>query len=316
MYDLPKVIFMNSKVYDTIMMRFQIKSKLVDELSNGSTKFVSYILEFVLRDFFHKSEVALVHNVTVTPTFYSEFCIIDVELHYSVEGLSKTDQIIATVMRARDSILPNVNLKLYADLAHEIRNIFNTKPVEMGTKVARKMAEGILKFGYTHAFSGTDLLKLYDKQYVNMILDNLIYQNLLVVIQGDFTTKDIKEHPQQEYTLRNIFSLNFFRRFNFGIDDGISESKVIISREIAPFKLHVFIQNISKEDVAFLKGKEREIEIPFVHKNPYKITDEFAQESKYRSGRYLNHKDHLGKIARIEGYENLFYRKNSLFAVP
>ena len=196
MYDLPKVIFMNSKVYDTILLRFQIKSKLADELASGSTKFVSYILEFVLREHFHKSELSLVHNVTATPIFYAEFCFIDVELHYSADGLSKTDQIIATVMRARDSILPHVNLKLYADLAQELRNIFNTRPVEVGSKVARKMAEGILKFGYTHAFSGTDLLKMYDKHYINMIFDNLIYQNLLVVIQGDFTTKDINEHPQ------------------------------------------------------------------------------------------------------------------------
>lgn len=69
--------------------------------------------------------------------------------------------------------------------------------MELGTKVAQKMAEGVLKFGFTHAFSGTDLLKLYDKEYINMILDNLIYQNLLVAIQGDFTTKDAKNYAQE-----------------------------------------------------------------------------------------------------------------------
>lgn len=270
----------------------------------------------MLREHFHRLEISLVHNVTVTPTFYSEFCFIDVELHYSTQGLSKTDQIIATVMRARESILPNVNLKLYADLAQELRNIFNTKPVEMGSKVARKMAEGILKYGYTHAFSGTDLLKMYNKPYINMILDNLIYQNLLIVIQGDFTTKNAIDHPQQEYTLRNILSLNFFRRFNFGIDDSISESKVVISRMIAPLKLHVFMQKISKEDVAFLKGKEREIEIAFVHNNPYKLTNEFAEESKFRSGRHLNNKEHISPIRRVEGFQNFYFRKNGSFAVP
>ena len=116
--------------------------------------------------------------------------------------------------------------------------------------------------------------------------------------------------------MRNVLSSNFFRRFNFGIEDGISESKVVISRIIAPLKLHVFIQKISQEDLAYLKNKEKEIEMRFVHQNPYKITDEFAQESKFRSGRHIKHLEHLSPMSKIEGHENLFFRRNGLFAVP
>lgn len=115
--DLPKLICMNSKVYDMILMRFQIKSNLKDEIRHESIKFVSYMLQFMLRDSFHLTELPLVHNVTVTPKYFKEFTFIDVEMHYSLEGKSRTDKIIASVMKAKEELQKNVSFKLYADMA-------------------------------------------------------------------------------------------------------------------------------------------------------------------------------------------------------
>jgi secreted Zn-dependent insulinase-like peptidase len=180
--NLPQLICLNSKVYDMMLLRFQIKTDLKSEIRHESVKFVSYMLEFMLRDTFHNTELPLVHNVTVTPKYFHEYSFIDVEMHYSLEGKSRTDKIIATVMKTKEILEKHIDLKLYADMAQEIRSIFNTKPMERGTRVARKIARGILKFGYTHAYSATQVLNNYEKNYVNMVLDNIDYSSLLIVI--------------------------------------------------------------------------------------------------------------------------------------
>lgn len=140
------------------------------------------MLEFILRENFHHAEPSLVHKVTVNAEYHKHYSFIDVEAHYSEEGKTRTDEIIATVMKAKKVLADHVNLKMYADIAQEIRTIFNSKPIERGTRIARRIAEGILKYGYVNAYSAMNVLGHYDKNYVNMILDNIDYGSLLIVI--------------------------------------------------------------------------------------------------------------------------------------
>jgi hypothetical protein len=263
------------------------------------------MLEFMLRDTFHNTELPLVHNVTVTPKYFKEFAFIDVEMHYSLEGMSRTDQILATVMKTKQVLEKHISLKLYADIAQEIRSIF--------TRVARKIARGILKFGYTHAYSATQVLNNYEKPYVNMVLDNIDYSSLLVVIQGEFSHhangKDIPE-----YQLKDVFNQNFMKKFDFGESSPYKKSLITVNRYIAPLNLHAHVQQINKADIKKFKSLEESIEILFVNKNPYKITEEFAQLSRARSGRY--NPENLASLSRIEGTGNLYFRKNKMFSIP
>jgi len=219
MKNLPKLICMNSKIYDMMLLRFQIKSKLKDEIRHESIKFVSYMLQYMLRDTFHNTELPLVHNVTVTPKYFKQFSFIDIEAHYSLEGKSRTDQIIATIMKTKEVLEKKIDLKLYADVAEELRGIFNTKPMERGTRVARKIARGMLKFGFTHAYSATQVLNNYEKKYVNMVLDNIDYSSLLIVIQGEFSHHFGDYSDPTVYELREMFNKNFMKKFDFGEDN-------------------------------------------------------------------------------------------------
>ena len=109
--------------------------------------------------------------------------------------------------------------------------------MERGTRVARKMARGILKFGYTHAYSATQVLNNYEKDYINMILDNIDYSSLLIVIQGEFTRHQSETQPK-EYSLKEFMNKNFMKEFNYGVENPTKTSLIRVNHYIENLKLH------------------------------------------------------------------------------
>jgi hypothetical protein len=116
--------------------------------------------------------------------YFKQFSFLEVQADYSEEGKSKTDLIIATIIKAKDEILNHINLKTYADVAEEVRTIFNTKPVERGSEIARKIARGALKYGLVHAYAGAELLNKFNKEEIEKIVKQIDYSSMLIVIQG------------------------------------------------------------------------------------------------------------------------------------
>lgn len=162
-------------------------------------------------------------------------------------------------MKAKKVLAKHINLKLYADMAEEIRTIFNTMPMERGTRVARKIARGVLKFGFTHAYSATQVLNDYDKNYINMVLDNIDYSSLLIVIQSAFSHHPSQSTAPTSYELRNIFNKHFMKKFNFGEDDPTKKSLIVVNNYISELKLHSHKQSIGKSDIEYFKSLERNI---------------------------------------------------------
>lgn len=309
--NLPKLIATHSSYSDFITLTYQYSTSIEKEVEFESSKYISYVLEFTLREHFHSNMLA--HNVSVTSEIFDGFGLLSIEIHYSIRGKEKTDVIIASVLGSIEAVIQNFNFESYTEVAEELRNIFNTKNVPKGTKFAVSLAKGINKYGYAHALRATNTLNYFSSFQIDSILDQLNFDNLLITIQGDFSKVAVPLTKEVRYNLKEILNKRIMKKFIFGEEDLKNQGSLILDRYDTDLGKYYHIQGISKEEISHLEKMKLKNPAVFRDHNPFKITNNFARLA-LKKGTFNIKKLNLGVIESLDN--GIFYRKNDLFSVP
>lgn len=322
--NLPKLLCIEAEEKDTIELTYQIKTTTAEQASFESIKFASFLLEEILRPHIAKSKLA--YNVTSTAEYFTDFALLRLSAQYTRRGKERTGEILGMFIRAVDEIKTQTNLKLYSEVAKDLRIIFNTKNFPTERKFAQFFASRVNKFGFTDSMRATETLNYYSQYEMDTLFAQLNWKNLFVTISGDFFYENSVNKADRAFKRVNLNEALNKRIFqNFVFDPLLNKvparrGSITLDQYLPLYDKLYHLQTFNGQEIQEIERLAKESQIYFKKENKFNLGEKFIEDCKKRA----NKTGSLGKEGKVERgvLKNLatkfkhYYRENNGYTIP
>lgn len=318
---LPRLVCVKSEEIDLLEMTYQVKSNIDEEKKYETSKYVSFLLDEMLRK--KLQDIRLAYSSSVKTEYFKDFTLIKIRAEISTKGKSKVFDLIATILAAVREIKAKSCFRLYAEVSRQLLSIFNTKTYPNGRNFAHHLSKRILLFGYSDSLRAGETLNNYDSDATQLILDQLDFDNLLISILGDFfhvqgaTSADL---GYQKFDLKKALSTRITKLVDYSpinMNNPEKEGSISLDQYLAELNEYYHEQQLTRNDIDLLKKASQGIAIPLHRYNPYKLSSDFAKScNKHFDTKNLIESPKYGDMKTLSEDFLIFYRKNDIYSVP
>lgn len=325
--NLPQIFFYRNKENNTLRVTSQISTSYDEEAKYEGVKFISFILERLLRGAFHENH--LVHEVSSYSEYFPDFALLHIRAEISEQGLDKVETILSTIVGAIQEVRNNNDERVYLRAKNILFAIYNSQPVMSPKELAIEFARRTPKFGFKYAFRATKTLNDYNHKAIKKIMDQLTPENLLVTVSGDFSI-DIqgafKNKVSQPIDLNYALKSRITREFHYSARDSkTKERRGSITLDTRLILHGAFLYNKQKISQSYLQrlvrlGKETKFkDTETAMQNPYALSMDFikAEMSPEKLATLQTEKGFFGREDNTvkEDSSNMlfYYRQNYMF---
>lgn len=321
---LPKLIAMKDSMRDKVKVTFQVSNSYLLEAANASVKFVTVSLYNLVRA--KLFEMNLCHNMTVSTEHFSDFSLINVDIHLSYSGKDKVDQILAIVLAAIEKTKSNNNIDYYHKLKEELQFVYDSSPALGSRKLGEEIVANTPKYGFYDAFRVTRTLNTYSQVAIANILDQMNMSNMLVALAGDFAHVVSGPAPNGEAAVKPIDLLSALQtrvtRDHINIASPNFQTthdkngSIQLSGVFSGFGLYYHSQQIDSKLTGHLLGVARRVEIKDLQANPF--TPTAAQMAKLAGAKASPARQRFSKDGNQvqDMAPGFFFRENKAYLVP